>query len=184
MTVLDGALAWYRTPLARKLVRLESDAAKVQAEPSALADEMRAQPPSEARLSLVDRLDGASGLTEAKLDMAAAIVGVVQKIMLPFPPAERRPDPADIEAAMARMRTVQREVAKQTSRLTLLRAYRSVPDADLTQYVEFCETDACRSFLTALRMSILDAMMPAADKALREAMRLATSPDTGARPKH
>jgi hypothetical protein len=172
--LLDAALRWYRSRLARRFVALERDAmtGKAAEQVGAFGESLRRQPPAEERLMLVDRLDAATGLTEGKLEIAAAIVGAASQVVVPLLPADMRPASVDIEAAMAQTRSAQREIARQTSLVTMLFAYRSVSDGELRRYVEFCETEAKRAFSEAVRGSLIDAMQPAAEQAMKEAARM------------
>lgn len=174
----EAVFTWYRSPLAKKLVRLELESItpKAQQELAGFAEKLRSQPPTEPRLELIDRLDSATGLTETKLEMAAAMLGVVQKVVTPLLPIDQRPKPGDLERLMARIRSAQRQGAKQASLLTLLFTYRAVPDAELQQYVEFGESEGGRWFLRTARTSMMDAMGSAAEKAMREIVRTAAAP--------
>ncbi|MBI1736230.1 MAG: hypothetical protein HYR51_13740 [Candidatus Rokubacteria bacterium] len=169
--LLGEVLAWYRTPVGRKLARLavEAESVQGQAELPAFAEKVRRDPPGEERIALVDRLDAGLGLTETKLD----VFGVSMKMMGHM--LER----AGAQGARARMsedaisvmRNRMRASARPTALLTLLYAYRSVPDAELKSYVDFLETEAGRWYARTTRTALTEMVETVLEKA---AGRIAT----------
>lgn len=163
--LLAEVLTWYRTPIGRKLAKLAVDAESPQgqAELPAFAEKVRRDPPGEERIALVDRLDAGLGLTETKLD----VFGVSLKMMA------QMLESAGSQGARARMsedvvsvmRNRMRASARPTSLLTLLYAYRAVPDAELESYVEFLETDAGRWYSRTTRTALTEMIEAVLEKA-------------------
>ena len=163
--LLAETLTWYRTPVGRKLARLavEAQGAQAQAELVTFADKIRRDPPAEERVALADRLDAGMGLTEAKLDMVAVVMKALAQANEASGAQGARARAS--EDVLSMMRNRMRAPTRSTSLLTILYAYRSVPDAELKSFAEFLETDAGRWYARTSRGAALDVMERVLEKA-------------------
>lgn len=141
-------LAWYRTPTARKLVRLErslGDKAQAAAQTKYLAT-LEDKQPSEERLVLVFRIDeGTRASEEAMAALKTAANGWnlgIQQVM-----SERgRERVQQIERVLAVYRAQLRDVMSEDILREMMYVYREAKDTELRSYAEFLESDAGKWF--------------------------------------
>jgi hypothetical protein len=141
-------LAWYRTPAARKLVRLEQSLGdKAQAaEQKAYLATLEDKQPSQERLVLIFRIDEgtrASENTMAALKTAANgwNLGIQQVI------SERgRERVRQTERVLSVYRAQIRDVLSEDLLREMMYVYRQATDTDLRSYAEFLESDAGKWF--------------------------------------
>lgn len=96
---LEGALAWYRSPLGRRITRDEMAAI------ASAGEEVSIPWPSDARVELIQRLDATGGAAETAVDVTLAIVRSLTRALEPFRPAHLRQTPDQLEALIARVRS-------------------------------------------------------------------------------
>ena len=141
-------LAWYRTPTARKLVRLEQsmgDKAQAAAQTRYLAT-LEDKQPSEARLVLVFRIDeGTRASEEAMAALKTAANGWnlgIQRVI-----SERgRERVQQIERVLSLYRAQLRDVMSEDILREMMYVYREATDTELRSYAEFLESDAGKWF--------------------------------------
>lgn len=157
----------FSSPLFRKISDLEAQAGTPEATPRIreFVGEFRRQPPSQDRVALVRRVDEATGATDVNLDALIATVRGIALALDPLLPPEKRLKAGQLEQLLAQMRTNLRPSLNNEVLLTLLYAYRTVPDEDLRQYLEFLESDTGRWFNQVFREGLLTTMAAAAENA-------------------
>jgi len=141
-------LAWYRTPTARRLVRLEqsmADEAQAAARNKYLAT-LEVRQPSTERLVLVFRIDEgtrASEETMAALKTAANGWNLgIQQVM-----SERgRARAQQIERVLSIYRAQLRDAMSEDILRDMMYVYREATDTELRSYAEFLESDGGRWF--------------------------------------
>lgn len=161
---LSGLLTWFRTPLGRRIVRLEVEAAGAsEDEVAAFAGRSAAAPPEVARAPLLERLDAAALGTEMTIDMLLAVYRGIERAAAPPAPAAPRP-PGDGAAAVPRelLDAAHARVIAQ-SRF----AYRALTDDELAAYVAFLEQDAGRWFGGVMRRALSAAIETVSEDAAR-----------------
>ena len=147
-----GTLAWLRSPLGRKITRMEV-ASSAGSSPEALeryARSLAGTPPSPSRMALVQALQEATGGAEFGVDMAlAAAHGVASAANATQPAGQRAPEAA-IAAAIEAQRPALRRELEALMQVSALYTYRDLSDAELTRYVDFARSDAGRWYHDAV----------------------------------
>ena len=162
---LEEALAWYRSPLGRRITRVELAALIPGAE-----REMSL--PSDERIALVQRLDESGGASETTLDLAMALVRSLVRAADPFRPEPTRVGSAALESLIARTRTEALAPIKMACLLNMLFAYDELHDAELAEYVRFVESRAGRWYMTTMNNALVSAVSMAAELAAVELVTL------------
>jgi hypothetical protein len=161
---LDAALAWYRSPLGRRITRHEV---------AAIAGGRAGAPvPSEARIELVQRLDERGGASETALDVAMALARSLARAAEPLRPAHLRLTPDQLEDRLARARTEALAPIRITCLGNMLFAYRELSDDELAEYVRFVESPAGQWYAATLNQALVDAASVAAELAAVELLTL------------
>jgi len=153
----EAALAWLRSPLARRLLELDiAAAAPATAEARrTYVDALPGAPPPPARLALMHRLDRAFELSDSALELIEAVEDAVTRATGPVTGRRQgRRDPAH--------RAWRDERARMQAMASALFAYRTLPDAELARYVAFAESPTGR-WLAALQRGALLAALGADD---------------------
>lgn len=163
---LEEALAWYRSPLGRRLTRVELEALTPGAERAGMPL------PSDERIALVQRLDESGGASETALDVAMALVRSLARAADPFRPAQRRLGPAELESLIARVRTEALTPIKIACLQNMLLAYGELHDAELGEYVRFVESRAGRWSTATMNTALVSAVSVAAELAAVELVTL------------
>ncbi len=149
-----AVLAWLKSPLGRRIVKLESappspDRAVQEA---AYVDQLPATPPPTARLALVHRAERATDATETSAVIMAATIDALRRAMAPLSGGKA----AELDVIdqgvneLLRFRTV----------TAFLFMYRELGDADLAGYVGFLESPTGHWFTAITRAAILDSLHP------------------------
>ena len=158
---LAEALAWYDSPLGRRVAAVELAATRLAGEHGAdLAPE--ADRPSPGRVALVERLDAGLGASETTVDITIAVVrSLVEAIQPALPPlANLSRSQLDEQLAVARNRTL--AVFKPAYIAGMVVAYQSLSDAELAEYLKFVESEAGRWYLSQTNSALLRAVDVAA----------------------
>ena len=163
---LEATLAWYRSPLGRRITRAEREALGPG------AGRARTPLPSDERIALVERLDEGGGASETMLDIAMALVRSLLRVADPFRPAQKRLDPAGLESLIVRARTEALTPIKIACLQNMLFAYGEFQDAELGGYVRFVESRAGRWYTTATNTALVSAVSSAAELAAGELVTL------------
>ena len=145
---LSTALVWLRSPLARHKRALETGASR-DTRASFHAAIMK-NPPSRARLELVQRLDIASGTSEAAVEIQAAMMGaLLEGLETPASAAETVVEQARPQFAAKTRARIQ---------MSLLYTYKDVSDEDLADNLRYLESENGR-WLSRVVLNALFAAM-------------------------
>src|SRR5262245_8808020 len=159
---LEKALAWYDSPLGKRVVGQELAALITAGGSEAVADLERNRP-SPRRLELIERLDEGGGASETPVDGTVAIVRSLTVAFQPGLPSVAGLSRAQLEKQIAQARNRTLENMRGLSRVSMLLAYRALSDDELAQYVHFVESDAGQWYLSVLNSALLAA--PDAERA-------------------
>ena len=160
-TRLQKALAWYGSPLGKRITGQELAALASAGGAEALADLERNRP-SARRLELIERLDAGGGASETTVDVTIAIVRSLTVAFQPGLPAVAglSRDQLDRQIARARGRTL--EDMRRICMVNMLLAYRGLSDDELDQYVQFVESEGGRWYMSVMNSALLSAIDAAA----------------------
>lgn len=163
---LEKALAWYDSPLGKRITAQEL-AALVAGGAEAVAD-LEQNRPSLRRLDLIERLDEGSGASETTVDVTVAIVRSLTVAFQPGLPAVAglSRDQLDRQITQARNRTL--EDMRRVCLVSMLLAYRGLSDEELDQYVQFVESEAGQWYMSVTNSALLAAINAAADTTASE----------------
>lgn len=158
---LQKTLAWYGSPLGKRITTLELAALVSAGGAEALADLERNRP-SARRLELIERLDAGGGASETTVDVTIAIVRSLTVAFQPGLPAVAglSRDQLDRQIAQARNRTL--EDMRRICMVSMLLAYRGLSDDELDQYVQFVESQSGRWYMSVMNSALLSAIDAAA----------------------
>jgi len=158
---LETALAWYDSPLGKRIIGQELAALVATGGPQAVA-ELERNRPSSRRLDLIERLDAGGGASETTVDVTVAIVRSLTRAFQPGLPAVAglTRDQLDKQITQARNRTL--EDMRRLCLVSMLLAYRGLSDDELDQYVQFVESDAGQWYMSVMNGALLTAVNAAA----------------------
>lgn len=163
---LEGALAWYRSPLGRRITRAEMAAIASAGEEASIPS------PSDVRIELIQRLEASSGTAETAVDVTLALVRSLTRALEPFRPAHLRQTPDQLEARLVRVRTEALAPIRIACLQNMLFAYRDLDDAELVEYARFMESAAAQWYATTMNDALVSAVGVAAELAALELVTL------------
>ena len=158
---LAEALAWYRSPLGKRITGLELMALAFENGWDSAVSIERKQA-STQRIALVERLDAGGGASETTVDVTLSIVRSLTRAFQPVLPVSARVSNAQLEdqIAVARSRTL--EQIRGACLVSMLLAYRSLTDQELVEYVQFVESEAGQWYMSVMNSALLSAVDVAA----------------------
>jgi hypothetical protein len=170
---LARVLIWYRSPIGKKMVRLEQAGAapgQLQARSKYLAT-LENKQPSEDRLVLIFRIDEASHLSEATFAADKALtngwnLGIQQVLS-----ATEQREVTQTQLALDVFRAQLRDVVSEGILREMMYVYRDATDAELRGYAEFLESDAGAWFFNTVYKGQQAVVEKAADKVAEEFVR-------------
>ncbi len=163
---LEGALAWYRSPLGRRITRAEVAAMASAGEEASIAF------PSDLRIELVQRIDASGGAAGTAVDVTLAIVRSLTRALEPFRPAHLRETPDQLEARLARVRTEALAPIRIACLQNMLFTYRDLDDTELVEYARFMESAAGQWYAATMNGALVSAVGVAAELAALELVAL------------
>lgn len=171
---IKDVLAWYRSPLGRRLTELEVafSGGDREHELTEFAARLRVAKPDPRRVALVQRLDGASGATEMSVELIVAVAQAIMRVADPLVAADRRLKPGQLESHARQIRLQTQEPLRQTNTLVLLHLYRDVDDQDIARYIQFYESEAGSWLSPAVRKAVITAVAGAVERTAAELVRL------------
>ena len=177
---LTTVLEWLRSPLGRKISELELrtiDPERVQ-ELQKFAAQLKEKPAAKEHMTLVRRLDDATGATQLTLQMnLAGLRSSVKAIDAILPPAKRLQE-GQLEKLVNEMKAQLQGPLREGTLTNFLFTYRSLSDPELRRYVEYAESDHGRWFHRVLTEGFLQAMTAAGEKAFQQIVKVkAAEPD-------
>ena len=160
-------LEMLHSPFAQKITQLEKEAStpEVMQQMQAYAATLEKNPPTAARVALIERLDKATAATSAAMNIQLQTAQTMIAVLDPLLPAEQRMKPGQKEEMLWQMQLQGRPMAQQFIALTMLYAYRSLPDKELEQYIALHETDLGKWSVDLMNRIIVAAFRNIAEKA-------------------
>ena len=170
---LETTAAWLRTPIARKIVALETAASDPGTDQKVAdyAAGLKASHPSSRRLELLQRLDWVTGANETSVDLVAAIARGLSSAVSAAGPPESRLRPGQIGDRAAQVRARANETLREVRTMSMLYTYQALQDEELAEYVRFSGTDAGRWYNTAMRKALVGALGRAVEQTATELVR-------------
>jgi hypothetical protein len=171
---LAEAVAWFRSPLGRKLTELEVAFSTVdrQREITQFVAQWRVSPPSRTRVALVQRLDAAAGATELSVELVVAISQAIVRVADPYLPPERRLKPGQLESQARQIRLQALEALRQGNTISMLYLYRNVEDTELARYIRFLESEAGAWYGNAVRRAVTSSLGVTVERTAGELVRI------------
>lgn len=157
---LADALAWYRSPLGKRITGLELMALALESGLDNVSIERKQA--SHERIALVERLDAVGGASETTVDVTLSIVRSLTRAFQPVLPASARVSNAQLEEQIARARSRTLEQIRSACLVSMLLAYRSLTDQELAEYVRFAESEAGHWYMSVMNSALLAAVDVAA----------------------
>lgn len=182
---LATTLAFYRSPVGKKIARLTAEGApKNASEMRTFAAQVGAQPALQSRVPLIRRLDEAAGIGDLGLESAVTTFKTAVQAIAEIAPADRRPSADQIDEMAFEFRRRAADEIRQAAVLRMFYVLRAVPEDDVQRYLNFAESDAGRWYSTALRASLIDTIGAVAETlrvqlARTVAPRATTAPPAG-----
>ena len=183
-SLLEGALAFYRSPLGKKLVSLEiasTSPEAVRERRQRLAGQGQ-QPPPGPRTQLVARIEAAAELTHTLLDTASAVGLAVARALASTRPAGEPsgepPDEAAIRQALDLFKAQAWDSARDATISGLLESYAGLTDAELIDYARFLETEPGRWFSGAMGVTVMEVMAAAMERTMAAMVRSGAIPSS------
>jgi len=159
-TELQEAMAWYESPIGRKVATLEKAASQPQAHQEFVRFVQRALqwPSSESRLDLIRDLNAVSKASESGVQVTMAIQLAVLTGLNGIR-GEGSRSPAELSQQLEASRSqVERQVITQTL-LSLSFTYRSLTEAELSAYIDYLQSDTGRKLTAATTQGLGQAMV-------------------------
>jgi hypothetical protein len=170
---LEATAAWLRTPVARKIVALETASSEPESEPKVAeyAVTIKTNPAPPRRLELLQQLDWVTGAHETSADLVAAIARGLSSAVSAASPPQRRLRPGQIEDRAAQVRARANESLREVRTMSMLYTYQTLNDDELSEYVRFSGSEAGRWYNTAMRKSLVAAFGKAVEQTAAELVR-------------
>src|SRR4030095_10689678 len=170
---LETTAAWLRSPLGRKIVALEIATSEPGAEQKVAeyGAALKANPPTNHRIDLIQRLNWATAATEISADLIAAVARGVTVAVSAAGPAEQRLRPGQIEDRVAQVRVRANKSLRDAHTTSTLYAYRDLTDDELRAYVLFSASEAGRWYNAAMRKAMVSALGRAVEQTATEMVR-------------
>jgi len=165
-STVAAALAWYRSPLGRRIVAADLDVSADGGRPVTMGQ------PSAERLPLIERLDEAGGASEAALDITMALVRSLARAADWILPVHARLGPGRLEQRITLTRFAAFPEIRRAYLVNMLVAYRGLDDDELAAYARWVESSAGRWFVEAMNRAVVDAVGMAAELAAVELVTL------------
>lgn len=167
-------LALVNSPFAQKMTQLEKEAItpEMMRNLQAYAATLDKDPPTPARLALVERMDKATAATSAALNIQLQTAQMIMSVLDPLLPPERRMTPGQKDDMLWQMQLQVRPMIQQFIALNMLYAYRSLPDKDLERYIALYETDTGKWSVDLINRIMVAAFANLAEKAALRAKEL------------
>ena len=141
---LEEALAWLHSPLSKKMTQFEVVSSTLEGQQQLLqfAAGLASNPPSEARVGLVLRLDEAIQASDLSIDMLALVTRAMVEGTQPLLPPEKKISKEDLEMQLEYMKPALKPTMKSTVLVSFLCTYRAASDEELNQYAGYWESES------------------------------------------
>jgi hypothetical protein len=164
---IEKALAWYDSPLGKRVTGQELAALVATGGADAVAD-LEQNRPSSRRIDLLTRLDASGGASETTVDITVAIVRSLTRAFQPEIPSVATLTPGQLDQQMAKARNRTLDDMRRACLVSMLLAYRELSDGELDQYVRFVESEAGNWYMGTMNSALLVAVNAAAESTAAE----------------
>src|SRR5262249_30059992 len=156
---LDEVLAWYATPLGRRIAATEVRfyASDRQREIEDFVAGLGEKAPPARAGGRLQRPAAAGGATGGSLGPFVARNHSIIRVVEPLMPAQARMGSGQVESQARQIRLRMQESLKEANVLTMLFLYQGLTEDDLRRYIEFAESDAGAWYGSAARQAIVAA---------------------------
>jgi hypothetical protein len=171
---LETTASWLRTPVARKIVALETASSGPESEQKVAeyAATLKANPPPSKRLELLQQLDWVTGANETSADLVAVIARSLSSAVSAAGPPQSRLRPGQIEDRAAQVRARANETLREVRTMSMLYTYQVLHDEELAEYVRFSGSEAGRWYNVAMRKALVSALGKAVEQTAAELVRV------------
>ena len=140
---IEAVLSWLQSHLGRKITKLEEGASTPEGvrAMTVYAAMIQSDPPPQARLRLVERLDEAVKATDLMLDMATITVNETMNGVVAAMPQQLDMDPAMLSRYLKTHREEMRKQFQKAVTTSLLYAYQPLSNKELEKYIAFAESE-------------------------------------------
>jgi len=157
-------LKWMRSPLARRITKLEVESSSPEAlkQMQALAEQLLTKPAPDQRMKLIRQLDAATHGTEMATDMVILNAWGIEIGLNALLLEERRSGPETLlsRTAFAHQQMIKEQ--KELMQVSLLYTYQTLTDSELERYAAFAESDAGQWYYRTIRIAFKDVLSEAA----------------------
>jgi hypothetical protein len=159
-------LAWLRSPLGRRITKLDVAAARPEGMRAmqAYAEAIASNPAPATRVGLVTELDAATGMTDFTLDATlSSATATAIGINGAQPPAQRL-DESELRAALEAQRSALRPEIQKVTMVSMLYSYQDLSDEELARYIEFSESEPGRWYHDVVKRALLNTLTDASSR--------------------
>lgn len=175
---LSSLLAWYRSPLGKRLSELEVQATTPQAlqEMQRFSAQLQRKPAAPERLALIRKLDQAARATDAAIEMVVVSFRGMAKALDPALPPEKRLKPGELDRLTARLKAEFEAPLRAQSLTAMLYTYQSVPDSEISEYVAFLQSEAGTAFTKASNAAFIKVVADGAEQLVMKIRKILPAP--------
>lgn len=139
----EAAVGLLNTGLALKMTRLEAQVSTVEGQQAMqhYAMTLQAIPPSAERVKVMQALLEAAGAVDVAVQASSAMIAGMMHAMVPWMPAEHRPQPEQIEQQLAQIQQQMRPAAQEGLLVQALYTYRDVSVEELAEYAQLYHSE-------------------------------------------
>ncbi len=163
---LKAAVAWLESPLGRKITKLEEDSSTAEGyrDMQEVGPRLLAENANTGRFRKIQRLDSATGATEASLNMAQNVQMAIASAASSAAQGARRPSYDEILEIVNMSRDQMRSHVERMVQMGFLYAYRGLAESEIDKYIAFAESKPGRRYHQATVNAVNDAVVEAARK--------------------
>ncbi len=140
---------WYGSPLGQKILRLEAEAnnpANAERMQAYIAEKLSQKNPRNSRIMLMEDLMEALDAVELGTELAASASVSAKRLLREVMPGRATRDVRPVQILKAQEKpAIRRDISNNMLNLFLY-TYRSLPDYEIQQYLEFARNTAMRNF--------------------------------------
>jgi len=163
----DAYIKILQSPLHTRVAQLERDINNPASRNEMLAfiAALENKPADATRTALIERLDKANRSSEFGVDLQATFFKAIFVAVNPVMDADMQISEDELGKMVAEVSKTFAESLRKNTRLTYLYTFRNISDAELTQYIEECESEAYRWAMQMLGNVMISALNQATDRA-------------------
>jgi hypothetical protein len=166
---ITALIQWLRTPTTRKIVQLEIEAGTPGAryQIGRLAAQLRNNPPSESRMSLIRRLDSISGSSEFSVNLTVSTFRALVEVLNQAKQDDEQIPQVQLTKAIENMKKQLPAISKAATSVVFLYTYRSLRDPELSEYIDYYLSDNGRWYWKVLTGGLSEALKTATARMAR-----------------